>query len=90
MSRRQARRDAERELLGLKRLPELLTRFQDRVLFMQLSRPSPFSIPVPADVRIEQVRGAGVEELLAQASLQLEAEETMDGVRAAVATSEPH
>ncbi len=79
------RRDAERELLDLKRLSELLTRFQDRVLFMQLDRPSPFSIPVLTDVRIEQVRGAGVEELLAQASLQLEAEEMMEGVRAAVA-----
>jgi ATP-dependent Lhr-like helicase len=78
------RRDAERELLDLKRLSELLTRFQDRVLFMQLGGPSPFSIPVLTDVRIEQVRGAGVEELLAQASLQLEAEEMMAGVRAAV------
>jgi ATP-dependent Lhr-like helicase len=78
------RRDAERELLDLKRLSELLTRFQDRVLFMPLDRPSPFSIPVLTDVRIEQVRGAGVEDILAQASLQLEAEEMMDGVRAAV------
>ncbi len=78
------RRDAERELLDLKRLSELLTRFHDRVVFMPLDRPSPFSIPVLTDVRIEQVRGAGVEDILAQASLQLEAEEMMDGVRAAV------
>ncbi len=78
------RRDAERELLDLKRLSELLTRYQDRFLFMPLDRPSPFSIPVLTDVRIEQVRGAGVEDLLAQASLQLEAEEMMDRVRAAV------
>ncbi len=84
------RRDAERELLDLKRLSELLTRFQDRVLFMPLDRPSPFSIPVLTDVRIEQVRGAGVEEILAQASLQLEAEEMMEGVRAAVAASKAH
>ncbi|MGO9485204.1 MAG: ligase-associated DNA damage response DEXH box helicase [Rhodomicrobium sp.] len=85
-----ARRDAERELLDLKRLSELLTRFKDRVLFMPLDRPSPFSIPVLTDVRIEQVRGAGVEEILAQASLQLEAEELMDGVRAAVKASSRH
>ncbi len=78
------RRDAERELLDLKRLSELLTRFKDRVLFMPLGGPSPFSIPVLTDVRIEQVRGAGVEEILAQASLQLEAEEMMKGVRKAV------
>ena len=78
------RRDAERELLDLKRLSELLTRFQDRVLFMPLDRPSPFSIPVLTDVRIEQVRGAGVEDILAEVGLQLEAEEMMDGVRAAL------
>ncbi len=82
------RRDAERELLDLKRLSELLTRFQNRLLFMHLDRPSPFSIPVLTDVRIEQVRGAGVEDILAQASLQLEAEEMMNGVRAAVGKSE--
>ncbi len=80
------RRDAERELLDLKRLSELLTRFRDRVLFMPLDRPSPFSIPVLTDVRVEQVRGAGVEEILAQASQELEAEEMMEGVRAAVGT----
>ncbi|MGB8734977.1 MAG: ligase-associated DNA damage response DEXH box helicase [Rhodomicrobium sp.] len=81
------RRDAERELLDLKRLSELLTRFKDRWLFMPLDRPSPFSIPVLTDVRLEQVRGAGVEDILAQASLQFEAEEMMEGVRAAVAAS---
>ncbi len=81
------RRDAERELLDLKRLSELLTRFQDRWLFMQLSRASPFSIPVLTDVRTEQVRGAGVQDLLAQASIQHDAEEMMEGVRAAVASS---
>jgi ATP-dependent Lhr-like helicase len=81
------RRDAERELLDLKRLADLLMRFQDRWLFMELSRASPFSIPVLTDVRTEQVRGAGIEDLLAQASIQLEAEEMMDGVRAAVAAS---
>ena len=79
------RRDAERELLDLKRLSELLTRFQDHWLFTPLDRPSPFSIPVLTDVRIEQVRGAGVEDILAQASLQLEAEEMMANIRTAVA-----
>ncbi len=81
------RRDAERELLDLKRLSELLTRYKDRWLFMALDRPSPFSIPVLTDVRVEPVRGAGVEDILAQVSLQLEAEKMMDAVRAAVANS---
>ncbi len=81
------RRDAERELLDLKRLSDLLVRYQDRWLFMELSRASPFSIPVLTDVRTEQVRGAGLEHILAQASIQHDAEEMMDGVRAAVASS---
>ena len=84
------RRDAERELLDLKRLSEFLTRFQDRWLFMELSRASPFSIPVLTDVRTEQVRGAGIEHLLAQASIQHEAEEMMDKVRAAVSKTSLH
>lgn len=78
------RRDAERELLDLKRLSELLTRFQSRWLFMPLGRPSPFSIPVLMDVRTEMVRGAALEDILGQASLQLQAEEMMDNVREAV------
>jgi ATP-dependent Lhr-like helicase len=78
------RRDAERELLDLKRLADLLLRYQDSWLFMQLGRASPFSIPVLTDVRTEQVRGAGLEHILAQASIQHDAEEMMDGVRAAV------
>jgi len=79
------RRDAERELLDLKRLSELLTRYRDRFLFMELSRASPFSIPVLTDVRTEQVRGSGVEHLLAQAAIMHDAEDMMEEVRAAVA-----
>jgi ATP-dependent Lhr-like helicase len=78
------RRDAERELLDVKRLSELLTRFEDHWSLRVLDHPSPFSIPVLTDVRLERVRGAGIEHLLAQASLQGEAEEMMDEVRAAL------
>jgi ATP-dependent Lhr-like helicase len=42
---------------------------------------------VLTDVRTEQVRGAGLEHILAQASIQHDAEEMMDGVRAAVTRS---
>lgn len=79
------RADAERELLDLKRLSGLLTRFQDRWLLKRLDRPSPFSIPVLTDVRTEQIRGAGIDSLLAQVSLPDEAEALMEDVRAAVA-----
>ncbi len=80
-----ARRDAERELLDLKRLSDMLLRFSDNLLFHALDRASPFAIPVITDVRTEQVHGAGVEALLAQAQMALEAEELIEDVRAALA-----
>ncbi len=80
-----ARRDAERELLDLKRLSAMLNRFHNRWHFMPLDRASPFSIPVLTEVRTEQVRGSGIEALLTEAALQKEAEQLMEGVRAALA-----
>ncbi len=80
-----ARRDAERELLDLKRLSAMLNRFHNRWQFMTLDRASPFSIPVLMEVRSEQVRGSGVEAVLGQAALLEEAEILMEGVRAALA-----
>ncbi len=80
-----ARRDAERELLDLKRLADMLTRFSDRLLYRALDRATPLSIPVITEVRTEQVQGAGVEMLLAQAQMAHEAEEMIDDVRAALA-----
>jgi ATP-dependent Lhr-like helicase len=78
------RRDAERELLDLKRLSDLLVRFRDRFDFRATDRPTPFAIPVLMEVRTEQVRGKGIEEVLSQATLQDEAEEMMAEVRAAI------
>jgi ATP-dependent helicase Lhr and Lhr-like helicase len=80
-----ARRDAERELLDLKRLSDMLARFSERLVFRALDRASPFAIPVVTDVRTEQVQGAGVEALLAQAQMAMEAEELIADVRAALA-----
>ncbi len=80
-----ARRDAERELLDLKRLSDMLTRFSDHLIYRALDRASPLAIPVITEVRTEQVQGAGVEALLAQANIALQAEELIDDVRAALA-----
>ncbi len=80
-----ARRDAERELLDLKRLADMLARFSDRLIYRALDMASPLAIPVITDVRTEQVQGAGVEALLAQAQMALEAEELIENVRAALA-----
>jgi ATP-dependent Lhr-like helicase len=80
-----ARRDAERELLDLKRLADMLMRFSGRLIFKALGCASPLSIPVLTDVRTEQVRGAGVEALLAQVSIDEDAERMIEDVRAALA-----
>jgi ATP-dependent Lhr-like helicase len=80
-----ARRDAERELLDLKRLSDMLQRFSGALLYRALETASPLSIPVLTDVRTEQVRGEGMEALLAEANMALEAEAMIEDVRAALA-----
>jgi len=80
-----ARRDAERELLDLKRLADMLMRFSGRLIFKPLECASPLSIPVLTDVRTEQVRGAGLEALLAQVSIDEDADRMIEDVRAALA-----
>jgi ATP-dependent Lhr-like helicase len=81
-----ARREAERELLDLKRLADMLMRFDGRLIFRALECASPLSVPVLTDVRTEQVRGSGLEALLAQVSMNEDAEQMIEDVRAALAT----
>ena len=68
------RADAERELLDLDRLTDMILNFQGRIEFRALPRPSPLSLPVILDVRTERVPGGGAEALLAQAHLENDAE----------------
>ncbi|MDM7859021.1 ligase-associated DNA damage response DEXH box helicase [Alteromonas sp. ASW11-36] len=79
------REDAERELLDLSRLGDLLIRYVGRTQFVALEKVSPMAIPIVLDVRSEAVKGAGREALLEQASLYAEAEQMMDDVRALLA-----
>ena len=51
----------------------------------RLETASPLSIPVLTDVRTEQVRGEGIEALLAETNMALEAEAKVEDVRAALA-----
>jgi ATP-dependent Lhr-like helicase len=81
---RAARNDAERELLDVGRLTDFLLRYQHRTDFMALNRPSPMAIPILFDVRRESVQGAAIEQLLAQADMQQEAETLMEDVRDAL------
>jgi len=79
------RAEAERELLDTERLAELLHRFQGKLCFMPLTRPSPMCLSVILDVRTERVPGRGMEALLEQLSKQQIAEQLMEEVRDALA-----
>ncbi|KXJ58931.1 MAG: DNA ligase-associated DEXH box helicase [Alteromonas sp. Nap_26] len=77
-----ARADAERELLDLKRLANLLIRYVDNTTLVNLAKPSPMAIPIVLDVRSEQIKGAGAQAVIEQANLYAEAESMLDEVRA--------
>ena len=77
-----ARADAERELLDLKRLANLLIRYVDNATLVNLAKPSPMAIPIVLDVRSEQIKGAGAQAVIEQANLYAEAESMLDEVRA--------
>jgi ATP-dependent Lhr-like helicase len=74
------RADAERELLDLDRLTDMILAFQNRIEFRALPRPSPLSLPIILDVRTERLPGGGAEALLAQANLEHDAEMLMRDV----------
>lgn len=78
------RADAERELLDTQRLAGWLERYEDKLHFKRLKKPSPMAIPILIDVRRERIIGEGLDDLLAEISVQEEAEMMMEEVRAAV------
>ena len=82
-----ARADAERELLDLRRLANLLIRYVDSATLVNLEKPSPMAIPIVLDVRSEQVKGAGAQAIIEQANLYAEAETMLDEVRALLSGS---
>ncbi|MFT5712592.1 MAG: ATP-dependent Lhr-like helicase [Glaciecola sp.] len=84
---RVTRDDAERELLDLKRLADMLVRFDHRFDFKVLPKASPMAISIVLDGRSEQIKGQGAESLLEQASLYQEAENMLQEVRDLLSTS---
>ena len=75
------RREAERELLDLARLSELLHRFLGQVVINTISKASPLSIPAMYTVQRERIQGEGLEHLLMEAQLTRDAEAMLDDVR---------
>lgn len=80
-----ARADAERELLDLDRLTDMILKFQSHIEFRELPRPSPLSLPVILDVKTERLPGGGMEALLQQDALKLTADTLMEAVEDEVA-----
>lgn len=83
-----ARADAERELLDLRRLANLLIRYVDKATLVNLEKVSPMAIPIVLNVRSEQIKGAGAQAIIEQADLYAEAETMLDEVRALLATQQ--
>ena len=78
------RLDANRILLDLDRLEHLLQRFEHKINFVELSRPSPMSITFLTTFKTENIHGEALQELLLQNENELLATKLMDEVRLSV------
>ena len=68
---RAARADAATGLLDLKRLGDMLSRIQGRIIHRELDRVSPLAVPVMLEIGRESVYGEAADELLAEAAEEL-------------------
>jgi ATP-dependent Lhr-like helicase len=75
------RQDVARVLLDLERLRDMLKRFQHKIIYQALSRPSPLAVPILSTFKTERLQGDAIFELLTHAELELEADKLIDEVR---------
>ncbi len=68
---RAARADAATGLLDLRRLSDMLTRIQGRIVHRELDRVSPLAVPVMLEIGREQIFGEASDALLAEAAEEL-------------------
>ncbi len=68
---RAARADAAAGLLDLKRLGDMLSRIQGRIIHRELEHVSPLAVPVMLEIGRESVYGEAADELLAEAAEEL-------------------
>ncbi|MEO6840233.1 MAG: ligase-associated DNA damage response DEXH box helicase [Bradyrhizobium sp.] len=73
---RAARADAATGLLDLKRLGDMLSRIQGRIVHRELDHVSPLAVPVMLEIGRESVYGEASDELLAEAASELVKEAT--------------
>ncbi len=76
---RATRDDAARGLTDIRRLADLLARFDGRIDFRQLDRVSPMAMPLMLEVGREVVTASAVEDGLAELEAEL-IDEAMDGI----------
>jgi ATP-dependent Lhr-like helicase len=68
---RAARADAATGLLDVRRLGDMLSRIEGRIVHKSLDHVSPLAVPVMLEIGREQVQGEGAEALLAEAEAEL-------------------
>jgi ATP-dependent Lhr-like helicase len=68
---RATRQDAARGLTDVRRLADMLTRVQGRIVHRVLDRISPLAVPVLLEIGRESVHGAAVDELFVEAAEEL-------------------
>jgi ATP-dependent Lhr-like helicase len=68
---RAARADAATGLLDVRRLSDMLSRIEGRIVHKALDHVSPLAVPVMLEIGREQVQGEGAETLLAEAEAEL-------------------
>jgi ATP-dependent Lhr-like helicase len=73
---RAARADAASGLLDLRRLGDMLSRIQGRIIHRELEHVSPLAVPVMLEIGRESVYGEASDELLAEAAEELVREAT--------------
>ena len=76
---RATRQDAARGLTDIRRLGDLLARFQGKIDFRELERVSPMAMPLMLEVGREPVTASAVEDSLAELEADL-LNEAMDGL----------
>jgi ATP-dependent Lhr-like helicase len=73
--------DAATGLLDIKRLADMLSRIEGRIIHKALDRVSPLAVPIMLEIGKESVYGAGVDTVLAEAADELIAEATSAGTK---------
>lgn len=76
--------DANRFLLDLERLQQLLRRFEHKIKFVALTKPSPMSISFLTTFKTENIQGDALQELLLQQENECLAEKLINEVRCRV------